>query len=258
MTRQVKLPSGSPPDKLPSLRRLSPSRNLTDEAVDQLTAEIRSGRFPPGSRLPTEQALMRLLGVSRTVVREAIAALRSEGLVVTRQGLGAFVAPDARRVPFRIDGNELNSIQHVLDVMELRLAVEVESATLAAERGSQRQLAAIGRALDEIDAAIARGEGAVNEDFNFHLAIAEATGNPHFADFLEFLGRLVIPRQSIRLSSTTPQEQRRYLELIQREHRKIASAIARRDQSAARRAMRTHLSNGLGRYRRFSERAKEH
>jgi DNA-binding FadR family transcriptional regulator len=243
-------------DKLPLLRRLSPSRNLTDEAVDQLATEIRSGRLAPGSRLPTEQALMSLLGVSRTVVREAIAALRSEGLVVTRQGSGAFVAPDARRVPFRIDGGELNSIPHVLDVMELRLAVEVESAALAAERASQRQLGAITRALGEIDAAIGRGEGAVNEDFDFHRAIADATANPHFADFLEFLGRLVIPRQSIRLSSGTPEEQRRYLELIQREHRRIADAIGGHDPAAARRAMRTHLSNGLGRYRRLSERAK--
>ncbi len=243
-------------DKLPLLRRLSPSRNLTDEAVDQLAAEIRSGRLAPGSRLPTEQELMGQLGVSRTVIREAIAALRSEGLVVTRQGSGAFVAPDTRRVPFRIDGGELTSIAHVLDVMELRRAVEVESAALAAERASQRQLAQISRALDEIDAAIARGEGAVNEDFEFHRAIADATGNTHFADFLEFLGRLVIPRQSIRLSRGTPEEQQRYLELIQREHRKIAAAIARHDPVAARRTMRIHLSNGLGRYRHLSERAK--
>ena len=256
MTRQIRVASRPLTDKLPLFRRLSPSRNLTEEAVDQLAAEIRGGRLPPGSRLPTEQTLMSLLGVSRTVVREAIAALRSEGLVVTRQGSGAFVAPDARRVPFRIDGGELNSIQHVLDVMELRLAVEVESAALAAECAGQRQLAAIGRALDEIDAAIGRGEGAVNEDFDFHRAIADATGNPHFADFLEFLGRLVIPRQSIRLASGTPKEQRRYLELIQREHRKIAAAIVRHDPAAARRAMRTHLSNGLGRYRHLSERAK--
>ena len=87
----------------PSLRRLRPHRNLTDRAAAALAAQIRDGRLPPGSRLPTEQELMIALGVSRTVVREAVSALRAEGLVVTRQGSGAFVAEDASRMPFRID-----------------------------------------------------------------------------------------------------------------------------------------------------------
>src|SRR5215218_1707403 len=104
MTRQITLSPAGDPDNKPFLKRLSPSRNLTGETTEQLTVEIRSGRLAPGSRLPTEQALMTALGVSRTVVREAIAALRSEGLVVTRQGSGAYVAADASRVPFRIVG----------------------------------------------------------------------------------------------------------------------------------------------------------
>ena len=80
----------------------------------------------PGSRLPTEQKLMHAMRVSRTVVREAVAALRAEGLVTTRQGSGAFVAADARRSAFRIDPDGLSSIGDVLNVMELRVAVEVE------------------------------------------------------------------------------------------------------------------------------------
>ena len=62
--------------------------------------------MPPGAQLPTEQELIAATGVSRTVVREAVAALRAEGLVITRQGVGAFVADNARR-PFRIDVDEL-------------------------------------------------------------------------------------------------------------------------------------------------------
>src|SRR4051812_26177007 len=266
MTRQVTLAPHPKADKASTdkteadktgfLKRLSPSRNLTEEVVDQLASEIRRGRMAPGSRLPTEQELMGAFGVSRTVVREAIAALRSEGLLVTRQGSGAYVSNDASRVPFRIappDESGAASITDVLLVMELRLAIEVEGAALAAERAGAPQVAAIRAALAEIDRAIARGEGAVKEDFAFHRAIATATGNAHFAQFLEFLGRHVIPRQSIRLSHGTPEQQQAYLEMLQKEHRKIADAIKARDPAQAQRAMRAHLSKSLERYRRLAE-----
>lgn len=193
--------------------------------------------------------------VSRTVVREAVSALRAEGLVVTRQGSGAFVAEDASRVPFRIESPAMASISEVLNVMELRLATEVEAAALAAKRATSAQVTAIGRALAAIDAAIARGEAAVDQDFLFHRAIADATQNTYFAQFLEFLGRHVIPRQRVRSAIATPAEQNRYLLRIQKEHTRIAEAIHARDANEARRAMRTHLTKSLTRYRRLAERA---
>jgi len=236
------------------MRPLRPARNLSGEVVQRIAGEIRSGRLAPGARLPTEQELMAAMGVSRTVVREAVAALRAEGLVTTRQGSGAFVAADASRVPYRIDPEGLSSIADVLEVMELRLAIEVEAAALAAERITPERLAPIGRALRAIESAIERGEGAVNEDFAFHRAIAAASGNPRFAELLEYLGRHVIPRQSIRVSVSTPQEQRQYLMRIQKEHGRIHAAIHDGQSADARKAMRTHLTRSLQRYRRLAER----
>jgi GntR family transcriptional repressor for pyruvate dehydrogenase complex len=236
------------------MRPLQAARNLTGEVVERIAAEIRSGRLEPGARLPTEQALMAGMGVSRTVVREAVAALRAEGLVTTRQGSGAFVAADASRVPFRIDPDGLSSITDVLEVMELRLAIEVEAAALAAERITPEQLVPIANGLRAFEDAVARGEGAINEDFAFHLAIAAASRNPRFAELLEFLGRHVIPRQSVRVSLSSPGEQRRYLERIQAEHGRIYDAIAARQSADARKAMRTHLTRSLTRYRRLAER----
>jgi DNA-binding FadR family transcriptional regulator len=236
------------------MRPLRPVRNLSGAVVERISGEIRSGRLAPGAKLPTEQELMAAMGVSRTVVREAVAALRAEGLVRTRQGSGAFVAADTSRVPFRIDPEGLSSIEHVLEVMELRLAIEVEAAALAAERIAPERLAPIGRALRAIEAAIRRGEGAVREDFAFHRAIAEASGNPRFAELLEFLGRHVIPRQSIRVTLTTREEQRQYLMRIQKEHRRIFDAIHDGQAAEARKAMRGHLTNSLKRYRRLGER----
>jgi DNA-binding FadR family transcriptional regulator len=234
---------------------LRPARNLTEEIVERIASEIRSGRLAAGAKLPTEQELMLAMQVSRTVVREAVAALRAEGLVTTRQGSGAFVATDARRLAFRIDPAGLSSIADVLNVMELRIAVEVESACLAAERAKNSQIAAIMKAVGDIEAAIERGDEAVNEDFAFHRAIADATMNPQFAQFLAFLGQHVIPRHSIRTTLATPAEQHDYLARIQKEHRRIAEAIRNRDGNEARRAMRAHLVKSLERYRRLAERA---
>src|SRR5215471_6881808 len=148
---------GRPSPSLSMIRPLPPPRSLTGELVARLTDDIISGKIAPGSQLPTEQELIAATGVSRTVVREAVAALRAEGLVITRQGVGAFVAQTPRR-PFRIDASALQSLHDVIEIMELRTGVEVEAAGLAAERASAADLRAIKRAYEAIEAAIGRGE----------------------------------------------------------------------------------------------------
>ena len=238
------------------LRPVSPPARLTREIAERIADEIASARLPPGAKLPTEQEMVAAMGVSRTVVREAVAALRARGLVVTRQGAGAFVAADADRRPFQLAFDGLPSIAEVLDVMELRASVEVEAAGLAAERGSPAARRRVGAALAAIDAALDRGEGAIAEDFAFHRAIAAATGNPQFANFLEYLGRFIIPRQSIRVAAHRPEGQRAYLETFQREHKAITDAIAASDAGTAREAMRRHLANSQSRYRRLAAEAK--
>jgi GntR family transcriptional repressor for pyruvate dehydrogenase complex len=238
-------------DKLSVLSPLDPPGNLAEQVMARLANDIRSGRLAPGARLPTEQALTTALGVSRTVVREAVAALRADGLVVTRRGSGAYVA-DPAAGPFRITAPKAAVLSDVLEVMELRLAVEVEAAALAAERANRRQVSAIRMAWRAIDRALQSGEGAVAEDFAFHRAIAEATGNRQFPRFLAFLGSHVIPRQSVRLSVDTPAERRAYLERIQHEHARIVTGISDQDPAEARRAMREHLTRSLERYRKLA------
>jgi GntR family transcriptional repressor for pyruvate dehydrogenase complex len=238
--------------KLSVLSPLDPPGNLAEQVIARLANDIRSGLLKPGARLPTEQALTSALGVSRTVVREAVAALRADGLVVTRRGSGAYVA-DPTAGPFRIAAPKAAALHDVLEVMELRLAVEVEASALAAERANRRQIAAIRAAWRSVERALHRGEGAVAEDFAFHRAIAEATGNRQFPRFLAFLGSLVIPRQSVRLSVDTPAERRAYLGRIQHEHARIVAGISSQDPAEARRAMREHLTRSLERYRRLAQ-----
>ena len=225
-------------------------RGLTHELAARLAADITSGKLPPGARLPTEQELIAATGVSRTVVREAVAALRAEGLVLTRQGVGAFVADSARR-PFRIEPNEVKSIREVIEVMELRTGIEIEAAGLAAERASTADVQKIGVAYEAVEQAIARGESGVDQDFAFHCSIARATGNPKFLRFLEYLGHLIIPRQTVNLASG-PETRTAYLKTFQKEHRVILNAIRSKAVAQARAAMRRHLLNSRKRYRKLA------
>ncbi|MGH6922326.1 MAG: FadR/GntR family transcriptional regulator [Propylenella sp.] len=224
-------------------------RSLTHEVVERIRADIASGELAAGARLPTEQEMIAAFQVSRTVVREAVAALRAEGLVATRQGVGAFVVDDAEPRPFSLAPGGLGSIDEVLDLMELRTAVETEAAGLAAERATQRDIRALETALTTIDDALDRGELAIEQDFAFHRAIAKATGNAHFLRFLEFLGRYIIPRQSVRVA---PPDSRSYLTTIQGEHRDIVAEIASHSVSGAQNAMRRHLTNSRRRYAKLA------
>ena len=234
------------------IRPVAAERKLSRRLFEQLADEIKNGRLAAGARLPTEAELTRAARVSRTVVREAVAALRAEGLVVTRQGVGAFVSAEPQRAPFRIDPERLQSLDEVLNVMELRLGVEIESAGLAAERASKAQVRTILNALNAIGEASAAGRAAIDEDLAFHRAIAEATGNPEFARFLQFIGRHLIPRRTVSGLPERMGGQRAYLALIQEEHRRIFAAIRSRAPAAAREAMRRHLTRSLERYRKLA------
>lgn len=232
--------------KLSSLTPVGPSRSLVVEIGQRIAADIAAGRLCPGEQLPTEQAMMDAMGVSRTVIREAVAALRAEGLVQTRQGIGSFVATVPTQALFRIEPGQTASLADALHIMELRTAVETEAAGLAAERATPSQRLAIHTALAAIDAAIDRGEAAVNEDFAFHAVITDATGNPQFRRFLDFLGRFIIPRASVRIRTLNL---RTYLMTFQQEHRAIVAAINSGSVVQAQAAMRAHLVSSSQRYR---------
>jgi GntR family transcriptional regulator, transcriptional repressor for pyruvate dehydrogenase complex len=234
-----------------TFRPLTAPRGLTHQLVERIAADITGGRLPPGSKLPTEKEMMAATGVSRTVVREAVACLRADGLVVVRQGVGAFVVEHLRS-PFRIEVDELATLREAIEVMELRAGVEIEAAGLAAERCEAAPLRAIAQAYERIDAAIGRGESAVDEDFAFHCSIADATGNAQFKRFLQYLGRFIIPRQSIRKNLPRVEDQRAYLARIQNEHREILDAIRAGAASTARAAMRRHLVDSRKRYQKLA------
>ncbi|MGO8915879.1 MAG: FadR/GntR family transcriptional regulator [Stellaceae bacterium] len=169
--------------------------------------------------------------------------------MVVRQGVGAFVADHIQR-PFRVEGSR--SLRQVLEIMELRTGIEIEAAGLAAERARAADATGIVAAYEEIEREIERGGSAVDQDFAFHCSIARSTGNTQFANFLDYLGRLIIPRQSVRVSSLGATGQRAYLKRIQKEHLEIVEAIRAANPASARAAMRRHLFNSRKRYQKLA------
>ena len=222
--------------------------SLAVRIARSLAEGIEREVFRPGDKLPTEQELGVRFGVSRSVIREAIATLRADGLVISRQGSGVFVAPANFSRPFQIDAAELSSIRDVLHLMQLRLGVEVEAAGCAAEVRAPVGLIAMDAALRRMDEAIEAGEHSGDLDAAFHFGIAEATGNRYFGEFLHFLGRLIIQRQFVKLNFDSVEVKRVYMATVQDEHRALNDAICRADAIAARRLMQAHLRASMRRY----------
>jgi GntR family transcriptional regulator, transcriptional repressor for pyruvate dehydrogenase complex len=220
------------------------------DVLDSLAASIRDGRLRAGDKLPTEAELMARYGVSRTVVRESISKLQASGVVRTRHGIGSFVLPQQAAGNFSIAPGDFATVADVISLLELRISLETEAAGLAAHRRSNDNLQAMSDALSSFHQSIRLDSDAVPSDFQFHLEVARATGNRHFADLMTYLGTMIIPRTRVNTAHTAPEGRLNYLQRVNAEHETIYIAIRDQDAEAARAAMRTHLSNSRDRLRR--------
>lgn len=224
------------------------SPTLVTRLSETLRQAITSGQFPPGTKLPSEAQLTETHGVSRTVVREAIAALRADRLVEAQRGAGVFVL-DAPAPPVAAFGHlDYARVSSVIELLELRTAVEVEAAGLAALRRSPAQEETIFERHHAVRDCLNAGKPTSEADFALHLAIAEATNNARFRDFLSMIGPRIIPRAAMQ-DGDHEADQATYIMLIDDEHEQIVSAISAGDEEAARQAMRRHLRGSQERYR---------
>ena len=229
---------------------------LADVVVDTLRKRIAAGEFAPGAKLPTESRLTTEFGVSRTVVREALAALSADGMVQSRQGAGVFVMANAASTFTSIGGEGSNKISVALNVLEVRMGIEIESAGLAALRRSASQEAAIHEAWNEFGRLLKAGNPTGRTDFAFHRAIAAATNNPFYIEVLDALGSRTIPCDVASPWGTESVLTYEYQVGLHEEHGRILSAISAQDAAAARETMRDHLSRSQDRYRvRLAEQA---
>lgn len=221
------------------VERLTSNGTLTDRVCDKLKQLINGEGFQPGVRLPSETEMASRFGVSRTVIREAVSRLKSEGLVESRQGSGVFVREKNMDLPFRIDPSAIESVKSFLHVVELRVALEGEIAFLAAKRRTQKQMAAIEEALENIEIQVRQGSDGAEEDIAFHRTIAEATGNPHFLSLIEFLFNFL--RSSTQTTRRYEATDAALGQQVRNEHQRIVEAISRQTPEQARLAAWQHM-----------------
>ncbi|MDD1783629.1 FadR family transcriptional regulator [Enterovibrio sp. ZSDZ35] len=222
-------------------------KTLASQLIEEIKKNIVDGELSPGDKLPSEQKLINQYGVSRTVVREAIAGLRADGMVVTRQGVGAFVVETSAN---RLEIFNPKTLKDILSILELRLCLETKSAELAAKNHTDEQLEKIRASLHQFKIAGSDFTAISAADFKFHMAIAEASGNPYFVKLLEHLGPQIIPHSRIDLYQL-PDDEVDFLEKVNIEHETIFQYIASRDTKSASNIMQLHLEKGIDRYKKL-------
>lgn len=216
---------------------------LSEVVAAELEAWLRAGGQGAGTQLPSEKALAERFGVSRPVIREAVSRLKADGWVETRQGAGAFLAPQIGRGSFRVIQGGAETADSLSNIFELRYLVETGAAELAARRRSTADLGRMESALERMDAVLSGAEsgeaGGASDDDEFHVAIAAATGNPLIRRFVVFLGqqfsdsRLPTWDHAGRASGRA--------RAAQDEHLRLYAAIKGGDPTGARQAASAHL-----------------
>ena len=220
-------------------------RLLGDKVYDGLLALIGTPGYQPGQKLPSENALAERFGVSRPVVRQALTQLRTETRVYSRKGSGNFIGELPAAMPV-IPFGALQSIPDVRAFLEFRCSLEGEIAAHAARRFHAGEVADVHQRLLEMEAALAAGASAVDQDIAFHSAIANASGNRFFA--LTLAAVMEQTRFSIRLvRDLSVRSLTERLDEVRREHRRIDAAIAAGDPEEAKAAMTAHLRSGIER-----------
>lgn len=222
--------------------------SLASQVADDLLEKIDSGQLKPGDRLPTEKQLMEEYGVSRTVIREATSSLRASGRIMTRQGQGAFVLTTTPRPTFGVEFAAPRTVTEVVNAMDIRLGLESEAAAVAARRHDTDSIAHIRTTLHALDIALSAGHGFRTVDAEFHMAIARATGNNYFVDFLGKLVQLLAGRTRPERTAANPLN-KDHVDRVRHEHAQIFDAIERGDPEAARSAMLLHIANSRERMR---------
>jgi GntR family transcriptional repressor for pyruvate dehydrogenase complex len=217
------------------LRAIKKTR-IHEEVFSQIHELIKAGRFKAGDQLPSERELAETFKVSRTSVREALRALESQGLVVSRTGTGNFVAdmpleslvgPLARML--------IDEKKALADVFEMRKLIEPHIAALAAERATRSDIARLKEIVAKQSAAVRRGETGVEADAELHFSIGRATRNQALQKLVS--GLMEMLSRSREESLQTRERRESSIDA----HQRIIAAIEKHDKTRARGEMLRHI-----------------
>ena len=210
-----------------------------DVIVTKLRGAIEDGTYRHGQRLPAERDLAVYFDASRTTVREALRQLEADGLVTRKVGSGTFVHWPS----YGISGDIAN-VTSPLELMEVREAIEPHLARMAVVHASAKDLELLEKALEELDVAASDQTAFSAADERFHMALAEATGNPLMA----WIYRQI---NDVRCHDQWNEMKRKVLSaeaiaIYNRQHRALVEAIRRRDSETAVAVVSDHLQKARG------------
>ena len=218
------------------------SKRLYRQIADQVRGLIAAGEFPLGARLPPERDLAVQLGVSRPSVREALIALEVAGLVEVRMGSGIYVTSLDTAPRAEVEEAALGPF----DIIRARALIEAELAALAAREPTPALLKKLRAAVKSMQSDIAQRVMPIRGDREFHLALAEASGN---AALLRVVTELFDERNNPLFEQLGRHfENARSWRQAVAEHRAVVRTVAAGDVAGSRAAMRSHLGNSHDRF----------
>lgn len=225
------------------MRHTEPAPDLrpatyADQVYGKVLTMISVGEFATGDRLPSEAQLGTLFGVSRPVIRDALARLRQDGLIEARKGSGSYVRAQPPEDLAAL--TQFEAISRYQRFQEFRLSVEGAAAAFAAQRRSDAEMGRIQAAHDRFAHEVAEGRFLWESDRALHMAIADASGNEFFAHSLESLDMKLGDFMNLSLSLTSMRSPQRG-QLVVQEHAQIVDAIRAQEINSARIAMEHHL-----------------
>ena len=225
--------------------KLNEKASLPGMVADYLTGEIERGIFKTGDTLPTEVELAEQFGVSRTVIREALARLKHDGLLQSRQRVGATVAAPYQKRAFRMGALDPKDPEMLAHLYEVRAILEAGAAGLAAIRSSKEDLEGFREYIEKLDQAMSRGRHATSFDLGFHHHLGEASHNPLLEQLMSFFNTKV--SQLIQMAREKSDKQPELAKSVQHEHVEIFEAIESRDVDKAMKIAMDHLRSGARR-----------
>tara|TARA_Y100000588_G_scaffold374926_1_gene450671 strand:+ start:465 stop:1214 length:750 start_codon:yes stop_codon:yes gene_type:complete len=223
-----------------ALKRVTKT-SLSDEIVSQLIDLISRGILGAGDRLPPERELCKQFGVGRTSLREALRPLAVMGILDGRIGEGTFVSSNNQYLERAMKWGLILDPKEARDLIETRIMLESQTAYLAAERATEKDLEDIEQTIRDLEACLDKPDLFLNHDLNFHLTVAQSTQNSILYNLLGMIrGHLQEwIRNSLEQPATNTVEKRAILS--RDEHRQILCALNKRDAEAARQAMQDHI-----------------
>ena len=221
----------------PNLKR---EPKLTEQVASFLASEIRQGTIQPGESLPSEAELSYRFNVSRTVIREALAQLKYEGILESKQGRRTKVAAGPKRA-FRLKTSQPVKFAQLY---ELKALIEGDATALASVRRSQHDIKKLESCLKTLTKSMEEGIDGTSANFDFHQLITKASGNRYISEFIRYLDEILwdLIQGDEGQSSNLP-----LTPISLKEHVAIFNAIVKKNPNQAREAVHNHLKNSARR-----------